>query len=60
MNTTPDWAAIDGYLETLYDRLTTARQTGNRRLAEEAADELRLMRRDIREMEAAGITRPTN
>jgi hypothetical protein len=56
--TAPDWEAIERYLETVTDRLTEAHRTGDSQLAAEAADELRLARRDIREMAAAGIVRP--
>ena len=58
MSNAPNWPAIDFYLAALDDRLEQATRDDDPRLLAEVVDEMRLARRDLREMEAAGITRP--
>ena len=52
--TTYNWTAVDTYLEAVTERLSDP----DPRVRAEARDEMRLARRDLRQMERDGITRP--
>jgi hypothetical protein len=53
-----NWATVDFYIAAVAERIEEARRTGDVQLGLEAADEMRLIQIDLREMAARGIVRP--